>query len=258
MRRTLARATRTAVRLLGIKEKSELKFWTDVWDKTIRDGGLWGPDTLSLSGDHEVSADYLGRRWQQARAEVIRVLQETEIEDPDFFLGKTVIDIGPGCVGFPDACPAAVSIGVDPLGDGYARSGLLLDSKAVYLAVPAERIPIRDESVDVVVSRNSLDHVDDPRAVIDEVRRLLRPGGHFLLNVDVEHPPSPTEPHELTVAQLKQWLAGFEIDREIKWDHSHADDDSEEGYAVVFVARKPGDEKPVAEAARMATGRTGP
>ena len=49
-------------------------------------------------------------------------------------------------------------------------------SSAMYLATGAEPIPLTSGSVDVVVARNSLDHVDDPHAVLREAQRLLRPG----------------------------------------------------------------------------------
>jgi ubiquinone/menaquinone biosynthesis C-methylase UbiE len=56
-------------------------------------------------------------------------------------------------------------------------------------------VPLVSSTIDVIVARNSLDHVDDPRAAIAEARRLLRPGGTLILNFDVEHtrrPPSRT------------------------------------------------------------------
>lgn len=44
-----------------------------------------------------------------------------------------------------------------------------------------EQIPFDDESVDLVVSTLSLHHWGDPVAVLDEVDRVLRPGGSFLI-----------------------------------------------------------------------------
>lgn len=238
-RKIAVHAARHAGRLLGTKGRSELAFWTDKWDAAIRNGGLWGPDALELSGDTEVAETYGGRRLQQARAEVKRVLVEAKIDDDSYFAGKVVLDIGPGCMGFPDACPAAVSIGVDPLAQDYAEAGLLLESNAVYLSVPAESIPLRSASVDVIIARNSLDHVDSPTKVLAEVLRLLRPGGEFIVNVDVDHPPSPTEPHEISRETLNEWFSPFEIITEDVWDHGHAEDDSPVGYAIVIRARKP-------------------
>lgn len=218
------------------KGTGELTWWSETWERGLRDGGLHGPDTLALSGDTEVADTYESRRWQQARAEVRRVLTEARIEDPGFFDGKVVLDIGSGPLGFPDAvaAQAAVSISVEPLARRYDEAGLLLDSNAVYLDCGAEAIPLTSASVDVVISRNNLDHVDDPLAVIAEVKRLLRPGGTFILNVDVDHTPSVTEPHRIELADLRAWLAPLVIEREDAWDHSHGGD----GHAVVLVARK--------------------
>ena len=205
-------------------ERSELRFWIEDWDPALRRGDLWGPDTLALCGD----------------AEVARVLAEAGIEDPGFFDGGTVVDVGPGPVGFPDACPAALSVGVDPLADAYAAAGLLLESPAVYLSVPAERIPLLSGSVDAVVARNSLDHVSDPAAVIAEAWRLLRPGGHLILNVDVDHPATPSEPHEIGLPELRRWLERFEIVSEREWEGGHGGTGADPGHAVVILARKQG------------------
>lgn len=41
-------------------------------------------------------------------------------------------------------------------------------------------IPIGDACVDVVMSRSVMEHVADPLAVYGEMRRVLRPGGHFI------------------------------------------------------------------------------
>jgi ubiquinone/menaquinone biosynthesis C-methylase UbiE len=240
VRRTVMRASRGVVRLTGYKGHSELAFWTDIWDKHIRDGHLWGENSLELSGDSEVASEYEDRRWQQARAEVNRVLQEAKIDDAGFFDGKVVLDIGPGCVGFPDAvaAPAKLSFGVDPIAEDYREAGLLLDSEAIYLHTPAETIPLLSGTVDVIVCRNSLDHVDRPTTVLAEIHRLLRPGGTLILNVDVDHPASPTEPHEISIETLRSWLGDFDVKLEDEWEHGHAGADIP-GHAVVVVATRP-------------------
>ncbi|MBJ7458118.1 MAG: class I SAM-dependent methyltransferase [Thermoleophilaceae bacterium] len=240
VRRAVMRASRGVVRLTRYKDRSELAFWIDHWDKHIRDGHLWGENSLELSGDSEVAAEYEERRWQQARAEVNRVLQEAKIEDKNFFDGKVVLDIGPGCVGFPDAVavPAKLSFGVDPIAEAYRDSGLLIDSDAIYLNTPAERIPLLSESVDVIVCRNSLDHVDKPTTVVAEIHRLLRPGGTLILNVDIDHPASPTEPHEISIGTLRGWLQDFTVELEDEWLHGHAGEDVP-GHAVVVRATRP-------------------
>jgi ubiquinone/menaquinone biosynthesis C-methylase UbiE len=48
------------------------------------------------------------------------------------------------------------------------------------VAASAERLPFEDDSFDTVVSTLVLCTVDDPRRAIDEIARVLRPGGQLL------------------------------------------------------------------------------
>jgi ubiquinone/menaquinone biosynthesis C-methylase UbiE len=48
------------------------------------------------------------------------------------------------------------------------------------MVAPAERLPFEDDSFDTVVSTLVLCTVDDPRRAIDEIARVLRPGGQLL------------------------------------------------------------------------------
>ena len=221
---------------IAVKHAAELRWWLEEWEPVLRGGGFHPGDALELLDGEEAAPSYEGRRWQQARAEVRRVLREAGIADERFFDGKIVVDIGPGPLGFPDACPARVSIGVEPLADLYREHGLLLEgSDARYLAVGAEDVPLDSDSVDVVVARNSLDHVDDPDAVLREARRLLRPGGTLILNFDVGHAPTEAEPHTLTKEAIRAALAGMTIEREQTSARAHGHG----GEVVVIVATRP-------------------
>jgi SAM-dependent methyltransferase len=190
---------------ISLKHDAELRWWLEKWDPVPRGGGFFPSDALELLDGELASPDYVGTRWQQARAEVRRVLNEAGVDNQRFFEGKVVMDIGPGPLGFPDACPARVSIGVESLAGQYAKHGLLLaDSPALYLSVGAEHVPLASQSVDVVLARNSLDHVDDPHQVLREVQRLLRPGGTLILNFDVDRSSAKT-----TAAQTRSSTRGF-------------------------------------------------
>jgi SAM-dependent methyltransferase len=212
----------------------ELAFWTTTWDAHIRGGALFAPGGLELLGEDAVAADYEGRRWQEARAQVRRILREAEIDEPDWFAGKVVAEVGPGPVGFPEACGARVALAIEPLAPRLAQAGLLLKGDAIYLACGAERIPLLDKSVDVIVARNSLDHVADPDAVMAEVKRLLRGDGTLILNVDVEGVPTEAEPHAFSVVDIRRLVAPLAIERDRLSDepHGHA------GRQMVVVARR--------------------
>lgn len=221
---------------VAVKNDAQLRWWVQEWDPVIRAGGLNPSDAAGLLDDAEIAPTYLGRRRQQAEAEVIRVLREAAIEDETFFHGRVVVDIGPGPLGFPDLCPARVSIGVDPLAERYAKSGLLLpDSPALYLSCGAEQIPLVSASADVVLARNSLDYVESPEQVLREARRILRPGGTLIALFDVDSVPTPREPHRLTVTRIRAALADMIVVREHHWDHPFATD----GHRAIIVAQVP-------------------
>jgi len=68
----------------------------------------------------------------------------------------------------------------------------------------AEALPLDDASVDGVLANMLLHHVDDPRAVLAEMARVLRPGGRLALT-DLE-----SHDHEwLRAEQHDRWL-GFD------------------------------------------------
>ena len=202
----------------------------------MRAGGFNPGDVPAFIPGEEVAPTYEGRRWQIARAEVRRVAAEAGRDVAELFGDRVVVDVGPGPLGFPDACPARLAIGVDPLAERFREHGLLLDSPALYLAVGAEAIPLVSASADVVVARNSLDHVTEPAAALAEVRRILRPGGTLLVSVDVGHPATATEPHSLELDEIRELLAAFEVEREDVRDEAHGGGG---GRRVAIRARKP-------------------
>jgi SAM-dependent methyltransferase len=218
---------------VAAKNDAQLRWWLEQWDPVIRGGALRPADALEFLDGEEVEGTYLGRRWQLARSQVRRVLREAAIEDERFFEGKIVVEIGPGPIGFPDACPARVSIGVDPLAERYAEHDLLIpNTPAIYVNAGAERVPLLSSRADVVLLRNTLDYVEDPERALAEARRILAPGGTLIVLFDVEHAPSATQPNALTVARVRAALPGMSVVREHYWDEPFGLD----GRRVVVVA----------------------
>ena len=101
--------------------------------------------------------------------------------------GKTVLDLGCGGGFMAEALAkrGATVIGVDPIEAAIAaaeahagQEGLAID----YRVGSGEAIPLADRSVDCVVCVDVLEHVADVDRVLDEIARVLKPGGLFLFD----------------------------------------------------------------------------
>lgn len=82
--------------------------------------------------------------------------------------------------------PEAQLIGVDPA-NGMIEMAKRLTPNATFLTGMAEALPLQDASVDLALSTISFHHWQDQAAGIQEIARVLRPEGYFLL-VDFSFP----------------------------------------------------------------------
>lgn len=139
--------------------------------------------------------------------------------DDSFYAGKKILDIGCGPRGSLEwANMASERVGLDPIVDKYRNLGI--ESHAMtYCHSPVEKMPYEDGHFDVVTSINSLDHVDDADAAIAEIKRVTKPGGHFLLMVEVLHDPTVCEPHEFDWSLSKRFEPEFKCLREMHYEH---------------------------------------
>jgi 2-polyprenyl-6-hydroxyphenyl methylase/3-demethylubiquinone-9 3-methyltransferase len=101
--------------------------------------------------------------------------------------GKAVLDLGCGGGFMAEALARAGAdvIGVDPSAPAIEAAEAHARAQALgidYRVGSGERIPLSDASVDCVVCVDVLEHVDSVDAVLDEIRRVLKPGGLFLFD----------------------------------------------------------------------------
>lgn len=129
----------------------------------------------------------------------------------DDMRGKRLLDVGCGPRGSLEwADMAGERIGLDPLADEYLKLGADRH-KMKYIAAPSEKMPFEAGHFDFVFSFNSLDHVADVDATIAEIKRVVRPGGFFLLLTDVNHAPTPCEPQTFDWDIQDRFLPEFEL-----------------------------------------------
>ena len=123
----------------------------------------------------------------------------------------SILDVGCGISTVLHFLPGK-RFGVDPLGDRYKaiyRYPPDLDIRRAY----AESLPFPDRTFDVVFCSNCIDHVTDPAKAIDEIDRVLRPGGRLVLTCEVfdEDPGvrNAGHPHGLTAEKLFALVSRF-------------------------------------------------
>jgi ubiquinone/menaquinone biosynthesis C-methylase UbiE len=93
--------------------------------------------------------------------------------------GMRVLDLGCGRGGALEQLGTAVShpLGLDPDLRSLAEHRL---PDLPRMVAPADAIPLRAASVDMVLSSWVLEHLPDPARTFREVARVLRPGGLFV------------------------------------------------------------------------------
>jgi 2-polyprenyl-6-hydroxyphenyl methylase/3-demethylubiquinone-9 3-methyltransferase len=132
--------------------------------------------------------------WWTGEKRWLRLLQNMVPARLDYFTtvvgdwrGKSVLDLGCGG-GFMSEALAqrgAHVIGVDPSAPAIAiarkhaeASGFAID----YRIGAGEGLRLAANSIDIVVCVDVLEHVENLDCVIDEIRRVLKPGGLFLFD----------------------------------------------------------------------------
>lgn len=111
--------------------------------------------------------------------------------------GDLVLDVGCGTGGFTRRFVAAA--GPDGLAVGLDASRTMLEravgeptaGPVAYVRGDAAALPFRDRSFDAVCCFAALYLIEDPLGAVDEIARVLRPGGRVALLASVTRGPLP-------------------------------------------------------------------
>ena len=119
------------------------------------------------------------------------------IEQIDFKDNSIVVDIGCGTGSAlrhaAENFSGGALIGIDPVPEmlGYAQQHTQEHPEKArfsFLLGSAEKLPVDDNSADIVLAFDSYDHWSDKQLGFAEVRRVLRTGGQFIVVKDGEVP----------------------------------------------------------------------
>jgi ubiquinone/menaquinone biosynthesis C-methylase UbiE len=122
--------------------------------------------------------------------------------------GKTVLEIGCGQGAFAKllAERGAFLTAADFSRIAVEATSALLHGipNAVVCVADVERIPISDESFDLVISQETLEHVPDPRKGLSELVRVTKRGGRLIVT-------TPNYLSPIGLYRLGKWLARSEF-----------------------------------------------
>jgi SAM-dependent methyltransferase len=102
--------------------------------------------------------------------------------------GARVIEVGSGAHGLIFYFGSGPGVGVDPLAVSYGRLFPVWQRCAKTVAACGESLPFADQSFDVVLCDNVVDHAESPKRIVGELARVLAPGGLLYFTVNVHHP----------------------------------------------------------------------
>lgn len=128
-----------------------------------------------------------------------------------FCKGKRVLDIACG-EGYGSAALTSVGacsvIGVDISPEAVAHAKAKYGINAIIGS--AEAIPVETGSIDLVVSFETIEHVPSPSKFIQEIRRVLAPGGKLVIstpNVEVYGSGNEKNPFHCSEMSKREFMA---------------------------------------------------
>jgi SAM-dependent methyltransferase len=104
------------------------------------------------------------------------------------------------------------------IGMDYPQTATSLYKTKPVLFADAQSLPFQGEAIDTAVMLETLEHVPDPKAVLSEIHRVLRPNGCLVLSMPFLYPvhDSPYDFQRFTIHGLRFLCqnCGFKIEDE--------------------------------------------
>ena len=155
-------------------------------------------------------AQYSGYRLERWRVGYLQRLRRVHALGGE---GAPLVDVGVGGSGYTvieAAREGRPAVGCDLSLEGLRAAKRFADEEGVgdrvlFVCCSAERLPLASESFDVGLAIAVLEHVPDDGAALDELARVLRPGGRVWVTV----------PHELRSFSPLLWPPNLLHDRRL-------------------------------------------
>ncbi len=83
---------------------------------------------------------------------------------------------------------------------------------SVDVVADAHRLPFKDDSLDMILFKNVLEHIRDPARAMSEIHRVLKPGGVLYIKLPFLQPfhAVPDDYQRYTVSGMAELMKGYE------------------------------------------------
>ncbi|MDO8503289.1 MAG: class I SAM-dependent methyltransferase [bacterium] len=133
----------------------------------------------------KIKESFLHRLWHKGRfREVVKMIEPK---------GGVVLDVGCADGTFSkvilDASRASKFVGIDvlPKSIAFSKRRFARSRKMLFKVADAHSLPFKDETFDLVVCLEAMEHFENPRKVIEEIKRVLVNNGDVIILVPAEN-----------------------------------------------------------------------
>ena len=128
----------------------------------------------------------------------------------DLVVGKSVVDIacgeGYGSYLLAGSAESVVGIDIEPECISHAKNKHNKDN-LTFLLGSCDKIPVDSQSVDIVISFETIEHHDRHEEMISEIKRILKPSGVLIIS----------SPNRLTYSDIPNYQNPFHV-KELYYD----------------------------------------
>lgn len=104
----------------------------------------------------------------------------------DLLAGHMVVDLasgeGYGAAWLAEVAESVIGLDIDRPSVEHARARYAVHENLEFAVGDIQSLPLADGCVDAVTCFEAIEHVENPRAVVEEIVRVLRPGGLLLVS----------------------------------------------------------------------------